>query len=120
MCYGELSIDAATAKKAAANSDTAIVVIGSQKLFRLGRNRRTSSMLAARRRDQELIAEAALGSANDRPCLGIRHRHRSGGGAQGIDGVKALASAAGFVVLFIYAIQAVAYVKVFFVDKVDE
>ena len=43
-----------------------------------------------------------------------------GGGAQGIDGVKALASAAGFVVLFIYAIQAVAYVKVFFVDKVDE
>ena len=43
-----------------------------------------------------------------------------GGGAQGIDGVKALASAAGFVVLFIYAIQAVAYVKVFFVDKADE
>ena len=42
------------------------------------------------------------------------------GGAQGIDGVKALASAAGFVVLFIYAIQAVAYVKVFFVDKADE
>ena len=62
----------------------AIVVIGSQKLFRLGRNRRTSSMLAARRRDQELIAEAALGSANDRPCLGIRHRHRGGGGAQGM------------------------------------
>lgn len=28
MCYDELSIDAATAKKAAANSDTAIVVIG--------------------------------------------------------------------------------------------
>ena len=34
--------------------------------------------------------------------------------------LKALASAAGFVVLFIYAIQAVAYVKVFFVDKADE
>ena len=43
-----------------------------------------------------------------------------GGGAQGVDGVKALAAAAGFVVLFIFAVQVVAFVKVFFVDKVQE
>ena len=42
-----------------------------------------------------------------------------GGGAQGVDGVKALAAVAGFVVLFIFAIQTVAFVKVFFVDKVE-
>ena len=43
-----------------------------------------------------------------------------GGGAQGVDGVKSLAAAAGFVVLFIFAIQVVAFVKVFFIDKVEE
>ena len=43
-----------------------------------------------------------------------------GGGAQGVDGVKALSSAAGFVVLFIFAIQVVAFVKVFFIDKFQE
>jgi choline-glycine betaine transporter len=43
-----------------------------------------------------------------------------GGGAQGVDGVKALAAAAGFVVLFIFAIQVVAFVKTFFIDKVVE
>ena len=43
-----------------------------------------------------------------------------GGGAQGVDGVKALAAAAGFVVLFIFALQIVAFVKTFFVDKIVE
>ena len=43
-----------------------------------------------------------------------------GGGAQGVDGVKALSSAAGFVVLFIFAIQVVAFVKAFFIDKFQE
>lgn len=43
-----------------------------------------------------------------------------GGGAQGVDGVKALAAAAGFVVLFIFVIQVIAFIKVFFVDKVIE
>ena len=43
-----------------------------------------------------------------------------GGGAQGVDGVKALSAAAGFTVLFIFAIQVVAFVKVFFMDKFQE
>ena len=43
-----------------------------------------------------------------------------GGGAQGVDGVKALSAAAGFVVLFIFAIQVVSFIKVFFIDKVEE
>jgi len=43
-----------------------------------------------------------------------------GGGAQGVDGVKALAAAAGFVVLFIFAVQVIAFVKAFFVDKIVE
>ncbi|NLD04899.1 MAG: BCCT transporter [Synergistaceae bacterium] len=43
-----------------------------------------------------------------------------GGGAQGVDGVKALAAAAGFVVLFIFAIQVIAFIKVFFIDKIIE
>ena len=43
-----------------------------------------------------------------------------GGGVQGVDGVKALAAAAGFVVLFIFVLQVVAFVKTFFVDKVVE
>ncbi|MDR1376310.1 MAG: BCCT family transporter, partial [Synergistaceae bacterium] len=42
-----------------------------------------------------------------------------GGGAQGVDGVKALAAAAGFVVLFIFAVQIVAFVKTFFIDKIE-
>jgi choline-glycine betaine transporter len=42
-----------------------------------------------------------------------------GGGAQGVDGVKALAAAAGFVVLFIFALQVVAFLKTFFIDKVE-
>ena len=76
--------------------------------------------VCARRSDRHRAAR------EDKGPLGRHGRSDSdshgayGGGAQGIDGVKALASAAGFVVLFIYAIQAVAYVKVFFVDKVDE
>lgn len=43
-----------------------------------------------------------------------------GGGAQGVDGVKALAAAAGFVVLFIFVLQVIAFAKVFFFDKVEE
>ncbi|MDR1649291.1 MAG: BCCT family transporter [Synergistaceae bacterium] len=43
-----------------------------------------------------------------------------GGGAQGVDGVKALAAAAGFVVLFIFAVQIFAFVKTFFIDKIEE
>lgn len=43
-----------------------------------------------------------------------------GGGAQGVDGVKALAAAAGFVVLFIFVLQVISFVKVFFFDKVSE
>ncbi|MDR0496198.1 MAG: BCCT family transporter [Treponema sp.] len=40
-----------------------------------------------------------------------------GGGTQGVDGVKALAAVAGFVVLFIFVLQIAAFVKCFFVDK---
>jgi choline-glycine betaine transporter len=43
-----------------------------------------------------------------------------GGGAQGVDGVKALAAAAGFVVLFIFVLQVLAFRKTFFVDKIVE
>lgn len=43
-----------------------------------------------------------------------------GGGAQGVDGVKALAAAAGFVVLFIFALQIVAFIRTFFVDRIVE
>ena len=43
-----------------------------------------------------------------------------GGGAQGVDGVKALAAAAGFVVLFIFVVQVIAFIKVFFIDKIVE
>jgi choline-glycine betaine transporter len=43
-----------------------------------------------------------------------------GGGAQGVDGVKALAAAAGFVVLFIFAVQVIAFIKIFFIDKIIE
>lgn len=43
-----------------------------------------------------------------------------GGGVQGVDGVKALAAASGFVVLFIFAIQLVSFFKCWFVDRVIE
>ena len=43
-----------------------------------------------------------------------------GGGEQGVDGVKALAAAAGFVVLFIFALQVVAFVKLFFAERITE
>lgn len=43
-----------------------------------------------------------------------------GGGAQGVDGVKALATAGGFVVLFIFLLQIVSACKVFFSDKIEE
>lgn len=43
-----------------------------------------------------------------------------GGGAQGVDGVKALAAVAGFVVLFIFVLQIISFIKVFFVDEVKE
>lgn len=40
-----------------------------------------------------------------------------GGGAQGVDGVKALATAGGFFVLFIFGFQIISALKVFFVNK---
>ena len=43
-----------------------------------------------------------------------------GGGAQGVDGVKALATAGGFLVLFVFMLQIVSFIKVFFIDKVAE
>lgn len=43
-----------------------------------------------------------------------------GGGAQGVDGVKALATAGGFLVLFIFLLQIVAAIKVFFISKIAE
>ncbi len=43
-----------------------------------------------------------------------------GGGAQGVDGVKSLATAGGFLVLFIFLLQIVSFVKVFFTDKLIE
>lgn len=43
-----------------------------------------------------------------------------GGGEQGVDGVKQLATAGGFFVLFIFIIQVIAAIKIFFIDKVEE
>ncbi len=43
-----------------------------------------------------------------------------GGGEQGVQGVKDLAAAGGFVVLFIFILQMASAVKVFFIDEVDE
>lgn len=43
-----------------------------------------------------------------------------GGGAQGVDGVKALATAGGFAVLFIFLLQLVSACKVFFSSKFEE
>lgn len=43
-----------------------------------------------------------------------------GGQEQGVEGVKALATAGGFVVLFIFVLQIAAVIKMFFVDKIVE
>lgn len=43
-----------------------------------------------------------------------------GGQEQGVEGVKALAVAGGFVVLFIFILQIASIIKMFFVDKVEE
>lgn len=43
-----------------------------------------------------------------------------GGQEQGVEGVKALATAGGFVVLFIYILQIAAVIKMFFIDKIEE
>lgn len=43
-----------------------------------------------------------------------------GGGAQGVDGVKALATAGGFLVLFVFLLQIISAFKVFFMDKVTD
>lgn len=43
-----------------------------------------------------------------------------GGGAQGVDGVKALATAGGFLVLFVFLLQIVSSIKVFFTEKIEE
>lgn len=43
-----------------------------------------------------------------------------GGGAQGVEGVKALAAAGGFFVLFVFIIQIVSAIKMFFIDDIQE
>ncbi|UQZ87795.1 BCCT transporter [Deltaproteobacteria bacterium Smac51] len=43
-----------------------------------------------------------------------------GGGSQGVDGVKQLAVAGGFFVLFIFALQLISAAKVFFKDEIVE
>ncbi|MDY4010815.1 MAG: BCCT family transporter [Fusobacterium gastrosuis] len=43
-----------------------------------------------------------------------------GGGEQGVDGVKSLATAGGFFVLFIFILQVCAAIKLFFIDKIEE
>lgn len=43
-----------------------------------------------------------------------------GGGQQGVEGVKALAAAGGFVVLFIFILQIASAIKMFFIDKIEE
>lgn len=43
-----------------------------------------------------------------------------GGQEQGVEGVKALATAGGFVVLFIFILQIASVIKMFFVDKIEE
>lgn len=42
-----------------------------------------------------------------------------GGGEQGVDGVKYLAAAGGSMVLFIFVLQVISCIKVFFIDKVE-
>lgn len=43
-----------------------------------------------------------------------------GGGEQGVQGVKSLAAAGGFVVLFIFILQIISAVKMFFFDDLVE
>lgn len=43
-----------------------------------------------------------------------------GGGEQGVEGVKALAAAGGFAVLFIFILQLISIIKMFFIDKIEE
>lgn len=43
-----------------------------------------------------------------------------GGGEQGVDGVKSLATAGGFFVLFIFILQVGATIKLFFIDQIEE
>ena len=43
-----------------------------------------------------------------------------GGGEQGVDGVKSLATAGGFFVLFIFILQVCSVIKLFFIDKIEE
>ncbi len=43
-----------------------------------------------------------------------------GGGEQGVNGVKYLAAAAGFVVLFVFILQVASFCKVFFMEEVTE
>ncbi|WP_010258575.1 BCCT family transporter [Treponema primitia] len=43
-----------------------------------------------------------------------------GGGVQGVDGVKALAAAAGFIVIFVFVLQIISFIKSFFIDKFIE
>ena len=42
------------------------------------------------------------------------------GGSQGVNGVKYLSAAGGFVVLFVFVLQVISCVKMFFIDKVEE
>lgn len=42
------------------------------------------------------------------------------GGVRGIDGVKQLASVGGFLVLFVFLLQLIAFIKTFFVDLKKE
>ena len=42
------------------------------------------------------------------------------GGSQGVNGVKYLSAAGGFVVLFVFVLQVVSCIKMFFIDKVEE
>jgi glycine betaine transporter len=42
------------------------------------------------------------------------------GGVQGVDGVKYLAAAGGFMVLFIFVLQVISAFKMFFIDKVEQ
>lgn len=43
-----------------------------------------------------------------------------GGGAQGVDGVKYLAAAGGFMVLFIFVLQVISAIKMFFIDEIQQ
>jgi hypothetical protein len=43
-----------------------------------------------------------------------------GGGEQGVDGVKYLAAAGGFMVLFIFTLQVISSIKMFFIDDIEQ